>query len=560
MPIEQCYPFNLTLLTSLAFDCFALDKTAPKYFGFAELISGLALTLVVWTVADLRYKFRIDTAALPVRGASIMITLVVGILALLTDHWRASQSRVPVGGWLTPESWQLLLGGGFFLVLAAWLWLAFFRPARFSRWNAKKFACCVEKRLLQGSPTELAIVGDELARSVSRIVNHLPDNCQRNQITTTQARAIWLLMAMGSPKFCRAVVEGSPRFIINLFNAVSHQHKYSQEFKIIAKNLVTAAIENRNSFLYHEQDFYVSGLEGVTRPVTTALCQSPELITHVDTLLSPEYSSRTPWDIDQWNAYFRLMLEAFTVHVGDPGASKQSSLHWAYQQIKYIYYDLTEHLLISDLRLNDDLDLRLKTLGRLIKDMVTVLDDRMLQGNAYVDHAAEDIAELIFDLIKSAASVRKPRKVSRRIQHGLIWDAILNSGELRTETGKKILKLVQGKLLNSVIQAPNLDSVRLLGYCLNVMGFKTPEKDEAFGSSWREMHVQLIAWVKCNIASLLKTHSRMGRECFVEGMSFDEQNNRLVIHYAGEDGGEESYDYLEVELPHTPAPDTSRHR
>ncbi len=102
MPIEQYYPFNLPWLAFLAFDCFALDKTAPKYFGFAELISGLALTLVVWTVADLRYKFRIDTAFLPVRRASVAITITVGLLALLTDHWRASQSRVPLGDWLTP--------------------------------------------------------------------------------------------------------------------------------------------------------------------------------------------------------------------------------------------------------------------------------------------------------------------------------------------------------------------------------------------------------------------------------------------------------------------------
>lgn len=553
MPIEQCYPFNITWFASLAFNCFALDKTAPKYFGFAELISGLALTLVVWTIADLRYKFRIDTAALPVRRASVAVTLVVGVLALLTDHWRASQSRVPVGWLMTPESWQLLLGGSFFLVLAAWLWSAFFHPARFNTRNARNFAVTVERRLLRGAPSELAIIGDELARSISRIVKLAPYNCPIDQITEPQKCALRLLSAMGSPKFCRAMVEGSPKLIINLFNAVNDQRKYGGGVEIIAKNLVTAAIENRNSFLYNEQDYYVSGLEGITRPVTTALCKTPELIRHVDTLLSPEHLRRAPWDIDQWSAYFRLVLEAFTVHVKGSAAAKPNSLHWAYRRIEGIYSDLTEDLQLADLRFNDDLDLRLRTLGTLIKDMVTVLERLEPQDKANVDQTTQDIAGLIFSLIESASSVRKPRRVSRAIQHKLIWDELLNSMELRTETGKKILSQVHTRLRNSVIKAPNLKSVRLVGYCLNVMGFEPRGEDDSFGSTWRDLHVWFITWVKRDIASLLKRYPRMARECFVDGMSYDEQNSRLVIHYAGEDESEGSYDYLEVDPAPTPS-------
>ncbi|MFE8046912.1 hypothetical protein [Brenneria goodwinii] len=547
MPLEQCYPFNLTSLTSLAFDCFALDKTASKYFGFAELISGLALTLVVWTVADLRYKFRIDTASLPVRGASLVITSIVGVLTLLTDYWRTSQSRVPAGGWLTPESWQLLLGGVFFLVLVVWFWLAFFRPARFSRWNSAKFARSVEAYLLRGSPSELPIIGDELASSISRIVSHAPVNLSENNITKTQLHALRLLMAMGSPKFCRAVVERSPRLIINLFNAVSDQNKYSDEIKIIAKNLVTAAIENRNSFLYSEQDFYTSGLEGITRPVTKALCQCPELVRHIDTLLNPDYSRRAPWDIDQWNAYFRLVLEAFTTHVEALPAPKPYSLRLAYPKIERIYFDLTENLELKELRNNDDLYLRLRTLETFIKGMVIVLDDLAQQGKSYVEHAPQDIAKLIFNLIKAASSVRKPRKVSKKIQHSMIWEDILNSSELHTDTGRIILKQIHFMLLNSIKKSPNLDSVRLLGYCLNVMGFKPPEENEEFGSTWRDLHIELISWVKREIASLLNKYPRMARECFVDGMSYDEQNSRLKIHYVWEDGSEDYYEYLDVD-------------
>lgn len=189
-----------------------------------------------------------------------------------------------------------------------------------------------------------------------------------------------------------------------------------------------------------------------------------------------------------------------------------------------------------------------------IRDMVTVLDDFDQQGKAYVDHASEDIARIIFSLIEAASSVRKPRRVSRKIQYTLIWDDILNSSELRTAAGGKILKLVHSMLWNSITKSPNLVSFWLMAYCLNVMGFKPFEKDERYGSAWRDLHVDFIAWVKRDIASLFKAYPGMARECFVEGMSYDEEHSRLVIHYAGEDGSELSNKYLEVDPATEPNP------
>ncbi|MEQ5122647.1 hypothetical protein [Morganella morganii] len=543
--MEQCIPFNISFFSSLAFDCFALNKNASKYFGFAEFISGLALTLVVWIVADLRYKFRIDTASFPVRGASLVVTPIVGILVLLTDYWRSSQSRVPVGGWLTPESWQLLLGGTFLLVLVVWFWSAFFRPARFNQWNCAKFASNTEMSLLRGDSSELAIIGDELASSISRIVHCVPVDFSSGKITKTQRNALKLLMAIGSPKFCRAIVEGSPRLIINLFNAVSDQGKYSDEINIIAKNFITAAIENRNSFLYNEQNFFESGLEGVTRPVTTALCQSSELIMNIHTLLSPDYSRRAPWDIEQWKAYFRLVLEAFTVYIGGGGHATQcpASLHLAYLHIKNIYVDLTEDLQLTSLKYGSDLHSRLQILGSQIKDMVDVLN----KLDQPVGHAEDNIANIIYSLIISASLVRKPRKVSQKIQYTLIWSDILNSSELRSETGIRILNQVHRKLLDTIKKAPNLDSIRILGYCLNVMGFNPSEENEPYGSSWRKLHIDLLDWVKRNLASLIEMYPSIDSYCFVDGMSFDKQNNRIVMQYIKENGSKTTPQYLNVE-------------
>ncbi|KGH25474.1 hypothetical protein P353_24985 [Comamonas testosteroni] len=377
----------------------------------------------------------------------------------------------------------------------------------------------------------------------------MPDNDYKGEITAMQTDAMRLLLAMGSPKFCRAVVEDSPRSIIMLFNAVHTQSKYNDEIKIIAKNLVTAALANRNSFLYHENDFYSSGLEGITQPVTTALCQSPKLVRSIETLLNPEYSRRDPWDFDQWNAYFRLLLKVFSTHVRGGPTESASSLHWAFLKISWIYSDLNKELRLDDLRPGDDLERKLRLLGELIIDMVNVVNDAVKDNIDYPQHIVQDIAKLVFSLIEAASLVRKPRKVSLRIQKTLIWDEILNSSPFRGAAGRIILMEIHNLLICSVKSCPNMDSVKILGYCLNVMGFEPVDKDSQYGSCWRKIHLALIDWVKKDIATLLEKYPRMAGECFVEGMSYDKENSRLAIHYQWEDEAEDSYCYLKIDPP-----------
>ena len=96
--------------------CFIpLDTNGPKLFGFSEFLAGLALMVLAWTIADVRYRFRVRTAPLPLQGITFSVVAAVGILTLLTDLWRAEQWLVPQGNVLTPATWQALLGGLFLL-------------------------------------------------------------------------------------------------------------------------------------------------------------------------------------------------------------------------------------------------------------------------------------------------------------------------------------------------------------------------------------------------------------------------------------------------------------
>ncbi|BCJ06552.1 hypothetical protein PRtIB026_A36870 [Pseudomonas sp. RtIB026] len=533
---------DVCTLMGIAFDCFQLDKAAPKFFGFAELLSGLALTLLVWTIADVRYKFRIETAGFRVRDTSIAIVLALGVVILITDLWRYSQWWLPQKGPITPEIWQFILGLVFFAVFSTWLIVAFLSPPVFNRRNASQFCKSVESRLERGAASELTIVAAELTRSSSSIISHAAERAVKSNLETT-ACARELLKTIASPRFCRVFVESAPKLIISLFNEIRIQEAYGPEAENLARNVLTAAINNRDSFLFVELQHEELGLKDY--PVIRALCGDLTMVNGISMLLSPYTSRKTPWDLEQWRAYLHLVLEAFATYVKGPCTTNPNSLHWAYQKIRAIYADLNADLSVQELRPDEDLYQRLKALGELIENMVELLDKH--KAPAPLPHTT--IAKIILDLIEAASCVRKPRHVARKIQATLVWEDILNSCALRSDAGTAIQIIVHEQLLNTIKQCPDLDSVRLLGYCLNVLGFVVSKEDSGYGSTWRTLHVEFLQWVKANLAGMLKRYPRMASECFVEGMSFDAQHNRLVIRYPT-DWGDIPPEYFELD----PAP------
>ncbi len=131
MSLEQCFMGV----------CFIpLDAKEQKLFGFPELLAGLALVVLAWTIADIRYRFRIRVAPIPLQGLTFSVVAAVGGLTLLTDLWRAEAWLVPRGNLLTPASWQAILAGLILLTFLTWAWFAFIRPPTFGKRNAKRFA------------------------------------------------------------------------------------------------------------------------------------------------------------------------------------------------------------------------------------------------------------------------------------------------------------------------------------------------------------------------------------------------------------------------------------
>jgi hypothetical protein len=70
---------------------FHLSKDASKFFGFTEYFVAVALMALAWTIADVRYKFRIATAPIPLQVTTYSVVDVIGLWTRLTDWWRAEQ-------------------------------------------------------------------------------------------------------------------------------------------------------------------------------------------------------------------------------------------------------------------------------------------------------------------------------------------------------------------------------------------------------------------------------------------------------------------------------------
>ncbi|HHX5623545.1 TPA: hypothetical protein ACVFHJ_006528, partial [Pseudomonas aeruginosa] len=100
MQVETCFG-------GLCF--YPLDPNGPKFFGFSEYLAGLALMVLAWTTADVRYKFRIQVAPVPLQTITFYAVAVVGLLTLLTDLWRANGWLIPKGQFFTLASWQAFL-------------------------------------------------------------------------------------------------------------------------------------------------------------------------------------------------------------------------------------------------------------------------------------------------------------------------------------------------------------------------------------------------------------------------------------------------------------------
>lgn len=552
---------------------FPLDPNGAKLFGFSEFLAGLALMVLAWTIGDIRYRFRVRTAPIPLQVITFSVVAFVGGLTLLTDLWRAQGWLVPQGNVLSPASWQALLAGIFLFTFLSWAWFALIKPPTFGKQNAKRFAQTLYRSILKGDPTELAVISDELAYSAKALVHHATDRRMLNRRRSQGNEDEWaltppkveayandLLLLIADKRLCRAIVEFSPGTALAIFQEIAKSRKYGINVKVFARNIVREALSNTDSFLYHETDGYETGLMGHHRPLSQTMFANHLMVETVGTLLDPDMSGKWKWSSAQWKAYCRLVL--ITIHGCTDKASlhNSSSLICAKSYIESATSDLYKLNGMAGTWESEEAQ-SLQIVMNFIRDVVKILDKeevpthirrriRVEYGHPH-ESFYDVMASMIFEIIHHASTINSPWRECWSIQHNTVWGPLRHI--LDGPAGEVIHFKLRRILYDEIAGINNFSyfkGAKILAFCLNVMGLKISEG--RFDRETQPLHKATLTWARKNYVCLHNQRPELADACLIDRITYDADNLRLVKTYPA-DGlmREPQYEYLELDPVNT---------
>ena len=542
MPDERCYAF-LCLVP--------LDSNAATFFGFPEFLTSLALMVLVWTIARVRYRFRILIAPLPLYGITYSVVGTVGVLSLLTDVWLAEKWLVPSSMPLTAGMWQAILGGIFLLTFLTWAWFSFIRPPTYGRNNSQRFAQTLYHHILNGSQEDLRIIAAEIARSAATIIKHatdrgrlknygLNDRDRQRRRAKVEKHANDLLLLIADKRLCRAIVHSSPATALAVFYAMSRTKKYGVQVETFGKNIVSEALQNKDSFLFHEAEGYESGLIGYQKPLSQAMFSNYRMVETIGSLFDIDYFQQRGWDAAQWEAYCRALLLTIRDYLLTGAHEHSYVIYRAKGHIEHAVSDL--HILNESTDSNWDSDQvrRLQVVVKFIQNVVKVMDDVGATGdvklrvnkNDFPYSLCDHMAAMIFEMIFAASAIYAPKWLCWTVQHNCVWGEFFGSGKLDGEVGRMVKFKVRRLLYDEIKNMegfPNFKGAKVLAYCLNVMGLELHGREHEKDS--RALQNAILAWTKRNYVCLHNYNPRVAEACLVDTIKYDERVGRLTKSY-----------------------------
>lgn len=524
-----------------------------KIFSFAEFVQAFALLVLIYTVSDVRYRFRVATAPVPIWGVTFWLSAAIGAGTLVSDFWFTQ--RYPLPWFLAGQSyWQFSFGILFLIMVLIWLWFAFVRPPIFGRHNALRFTRALYTYLLQGAEEDLPVIAAELRRSAKAIVHHVNASPyqgsparQRNRslIASNCARDVLLLIA--NRKFCRHIVASSPGTAIAFFSAMSELRKYRIPIGTFASNVSTEALLNTDSILYHEDEGYYSGFFGYVRPFTNALYGDFHLVEALTEGKSPlDIDIDARWGLDgkQLEAYVRAALTTFESALKEGQFHNHSyALFRAFKAIGHAtndLYKLDKDPEGPDTPEKTDTHARLRAVVNFIDGAIDVLDRYGVQRPVYRRHNEQHrwhkdyydhLADLMFQVIGNASSIKTKEFVNWSVQYGSVWSQFFSLHESAT---RRIVLLKLRRLLYDEVlhleRAPNFKSAAVLGFLLNVLGVEVGRMRDHRVEEY-PLRKAVISWARRKYLWLVQRQHKVAAAAILGTISFDSEHNQLVKTY-----------------------------
>jgi hypothetical protein len=549
----------------------------PSVFGFGEYIAGLALLVIVFTITDIRYRFRIAIAPGAMRTRTYWLLIGVGVATLFTSIWERERWLVPETLVLTRAIWEGLLAALFLSLPITWIYYAFVRPAAFGKGNCRAFGIALYWEILKGSEANLPVIADELQRSANALVTlsgqarpqDAAPRARKKRLSRSAKAAGYahdILLMIGNRKFCRHIVASAPSTAISFFSAAAASKQTGLPLSQFARNISAEAIGNKDSILYHEDEGFQSGYFGYVKPFSEAIYGNYPLVEELGrrfgSPLDIRYTFVGAWDEAQLSTYTRVVLITFNSYLKETHSLfvPSPSLHRAMGIIKSACSDTYKLDGVAESSYNIDVADRLFAAVQFFADAVAAIDrERGLQlgplrvkdGSRMTWGFCDHLAESMVEIITLASAVTKPSGMCWSIHYITVWSKFFGHFD-ESPTWKAIRFKLRRRLYDEIRQIeriPNYRSSRILGLCLNVMGFG-PLRRGGIDKSYFALTKALRAWTKKHYMVLRQVQPDVAASCLVGSITFDEANRRLVKTYIKGLSLEPPKEYLELD----PAP------
>ncbi|HZE55486.1 MAG TPA: hypothetical protein VE111_19715 [Bradyrhizobium sp.] len=532
--------------------CFVVPpESKGGIFGFAEFVQAFALLVLIFTVSGVRYQFRVATAPIRLWLLTYWGSGSIGVLALLSDLWFAQ--RYPLPRFLSSQAyWQFTLGLLFLSLAMTWLWYAYVRPPKFGRTNAFRFTRAVYRYVMQGNESDLRVVADELERSAEAIIKFASAAFEPKHIALAvngkpraENYACDLLLIIGNRRFCRHVAGSAPNTAIALFRAVAETKQYNVPMSQFSSALSTEAILNKDSLLYHEDAGYFSGYFGYTRPFTNTIFGDFEFVealaTNGHSPLDVDLDVRWKFDGQQLEAYTRAALTTFKAALSVSAFRRNSyALNRAFDVIEGACSDLYKLSDPLSPQEKGDIHDRLNAVVGFINDAIAAMEKAGVQKTRlrrhdesfrWRDDYYDRIAQLIFDVIGHAVSLKTKEFEGWSVQYSAIWSRLSNFDQSKT---RRIILFKVRRLLYEEVKGvethPNFRNAAYFGYLLNVLGLKEGSKRD-FRQDEYPLRKAVISFARKHYLALVQHQHKVAATVLVGTISFDKDKKQLVKTY-----------------------------
>lgn len=518
-------------------------------FGVSDYLAALALLLVIYTISDYRIKLRLSLAPLPIYRLGFWLF----VCALTT--------KAAMELWFN-KAWPLLPALDNKLLLDAilltpcviailyWVYVSYITPPKFSRWNSRKFFWTYQQIVHNGTDEELRIALHELTRSAKSIIScssQPPVNQHTSwRPTSTEATAHDFLLLLGNRRLCSEIARGSPHTAKELFHEIATQGKFGLPYETFAQNVAIALLSDKSSPIFHEDSGWESGWSGYAQIYSSEIFSNPRHIIALakrhSSPLDVRYSTSVQWDAENWKAYTRVALLYFE-------RLAQESPHMLTDCSVFQILESCKSMATDAYRLNGaentfhqiDEFRKLRVLSEFLKDLMKLLDRHKVPiwssvkpTETFRNGFHEHLAELVFEVVFFAASVRYPARTCWEVTHNMVWAGLFRLND--SDTSRWVFRRVSRMIYDEIRLMDNFFNFKgaaYLGFSLNVLGLND-KRHRQFGKESNPLRLAALQWARKNYSRMKEQSPKVAEACLHGSISFDEGTLEIVKTYANE--------------------------